>query len=72
MKVYFALYEMTADNFDLFVPLDAIAKRCGISEETAEKALDCLPVQTGPDGTGYRIEGSHMFVPPLLMMLAVK
>jgi len=72
LKVLYGLYDLTVHDFDLYVPLSDIAIKCKLSEEITENALDNLPVQIGPDNEGYRIEGSYMHIPPLLMMLSQK
>jgi len=69
LKVLYSLYDLTVSDFDLYVPLSDIAQKCKLSESETEFALDNLPVQLGPNGIGYRIEGSYMHIPPMLMML---
>lgn len=71
LKVFYGLYELSIDDFDLYVPLKDIAEKCKLSEHEVEKALDNLPVHLGSDGMGYRIEGCFMHIPPMLMMLPV-
>jgi hypothetical protein len=71
LRVLFTLYDMTCRDFDLYVSLESIAKQCKLPENDVVAALDNFPV-TAKDidgGTLYRIEGSFMHVPPLLMML---
>ena len=72
LKVLFNLYELTVRDFDLYVPLSEIAEKCKLSESETESALDKLPVQIGPNDTGYRIEGSYMLIPPMLTMFTQK
>ena len=72
LRVLYALYELTLDDFDLFVPLSAISEHSRLDEKTVEDALDRLPVQLGPDGQGYRIEGGNATLPPLLKLLVLK
>jgi len=72
LKVLYGLYDLTVHDFDLYVSLKDIAEKCKLSENETETALDNLPVQLGPNGAGYRIEGSYMHIPPLLMMLEQK
>lgn len=69
LKVLYGLYDLTVNDFDLFIPLNDIAEKCKLSESETETVLDKLPVQLGQDGTGYRIEGSYMHIPPMLIML---
>ncbi|MHC1696242.1 MAG: helix-turn-helix domain-containing protein [Eubacteriales bacterium] len=72
LRVLYTLYELTLDDFDLFVPLSAISEHSRLDEKTVEDALDRLPVQLGPDGQGYRIEGGNATLPPLLKLLVLK
>ena len=45
LKVFFALYELTVNNFDLFVPLELISEKCNLLITTVEEALDKLQIQ---------------------------
>ncbi|HWT74766.1 MAG TPA: helix-turn-helix transcriptional regulator [Mobilitalea sp.] len=55
------------------VSIDELMEKCKLSEEAIKATLDNLPIETkdSEDGqTLYRIEGSYMHVPPLLLLLA--
>lgn len=72
LKVLYALYELTVNDFDLYVPLSDIARKAKLSEPVVEEALEQIPVTVKPDEQGallYRIEGCFMHVPSLLLML---
>jgi len=72
LRVLYALYSLTADDFDRYVSLAAI---CTESKMTVEEVLDAmedleLTVQESETGELlYRIDGSRMHIPVLLMML---
>lgn len=75
LKVLFGLYELTVNDFDLFVQIEAINDKCNLSEEAVQSALDNLPIQikdTDDGQTLYRIEGSYMHIPPMLLMFREK
>lgn len=72
LRVFFGLYELTFNNFDLYVTIDEIASSCKVPTDMVESALDSLPIQakTLADGRdGYRIEGSYMHIPTVLTLL---
>jgi len=69
LKVLFALFNLTANDFDRWATIEEIADSCGLPVNDVDAALDKLPIQIGPNNTGYRIEGSYMYVPPLLIMM---
>lgn len=69
--VFFALYELTRKRFDLFVSSSDIAEKASISEEKVKEAFKRLPIHHKrlDDGSfGYRIEGSNMHIPALLLL----
>ena len=69
--VFFALYELTRDDFDLFVSIQDIADKSKMSEEKIQEAFKWLPIHHKrlDDGSfGYRIEGSNMHIPALLLL----
>jgi len=68
IKVLYSLYELSVHDNEIFIPIEAIAEKSGLSINETETALDQLPVQTGADGVGYRLDGGW-HLPPLLMML---
>ena len=72
LTVLLHLYELTINDFDLYVPIDAIAEAANLPAGIVDHALSELPVQTktldnGEDG--YRIEGSYMHIPAILHLL---
>ena len=69
--VFFALYELTRVNFDLFVSIQEVADKSKMSEEKIQEAFKWLPIHHKrlDDGRfGYRIEGSNMHIPALLLL----
>ncbi len=72
VTVLFALYELTADDFNLYVSLEEICQKCSLAETNTEECLNMLPIQIKDienGKKGYRINGAHMILPPLLMMI---
>ena len=72
LKIMYALYEMTVNDFDLYVPVSDIAIKAKLSEAEIEKALESIPVTIKDNGDGqllYRIEGNYMHIPSLLLLL---
>ncbi|MEA4833513.1 MAG: helix-turn-helix transcriptional regulator [Oscillospiraceae bacterium] len=72
LKIMYSLYEMTVNDFDLYVPISEIAKKAKMSEAETEKALEQIPVTVKDGENGdylYRIEGSYMHMPSLLLLL---
>ncbi|MFR1517934.1 MAG: helix-turn-helix domain-containing protein [Clostridia bacterium] len=75
LKVLYAIYEMTANDFDMYVSLTDITSKCSLSEADVTAALENIPVTIKDDENGepfYRIEGSYMHVPSLLLLLRNK
>jgi hypothetical protein len=72
LKLFFALYELTVNEFDIFVPIEAISEKSSLSVNSVEDALDKLPVQFSPDGKNYRIDGPCKHFVPMLLMFAEK
>lgn len=75
LRVLFGLYELTIKDSDYFVPIEAIEEACKLSRETVLSALDNLPIQVKDTEDGkslYRIEGCHMHIPAILLMLSMK
>jgi transcriptional regulator with XRE-family HTH domain len=71
LTVFFALYELTRQNYDWFVPMESIVKKAELDEKTVREAFNHLPIHHKrlDDGSmGYRIEASHMHLPPLLTL----
>lgn len=73
LKVMYALYELTAFDYDLYVSIDEIAEKSALSVSEAEKILYKLPITVikTDDTRKFRLDGSFMFVPPLLKLLCV-
>lgn len=72
LLVLYALYALTAEDFDLYVPLSEIARAARLSESETDAALGGLPVTVREDESGnalYRLEGSYMHIPSLLLLL---
>ena len=72
LRVFYALHELTKNNFGLFVTAETIAEKCKLMQDVVEKALDVLPVQVRDleDGNpGYVIEGGWTHIPALLTLL---
>lgn len=73
LKVLYGIFELTVHSFDdVFVSADDISAKCRLSAEAVRTALDNLPIQTKDTDEGqtfYRIAGSYMHMPSLLLML---
>ncbi|WP_082652213.1 helix-turn-helix domain-containing protein [Gorillibacterium timonense] len=75
LTVLFGLYELTKKDFDRFVSLKELEIQCKLPETVVESALSHLPVQVKIEEDGqcyYRIEGSSMHIPDILLMLRDK
>ena len=70
--MFFALYELTVSDFNIFVPIEAISEKCNLSVNVVEEALDKLPIQLCPNGKNYRIDGPYMHFVPMLLMFTEK
>lgn len=74
LTVFFALYELTRRNFDLFVGIDEIIKKSGLEENIVREAIKRMPIhqkRMDNGSIGYRIEGSNMHIPTLLTLFIV-
>ncbi|MCL1795116.1 MAG: helix-turn-helix domain-containing protein [Oscillospiraceae bacterium] len=74
LTVFFALYELTRRDFDLFVGIQEIGDKAKMSEEKIREIFKRLPIHHKrlDDGSiGYRIEGSNMHIPTLLTLFIV-
>lgn len=71
LRVMIELYELTCHDFDLYISVDEIAEKTGLSIENVEKALSEIPVQIKDTENGelYRIKGESMHIPPILLLL---
>ena len=74
LKVMFALYELTLNDFGLFVSVEDICDKCHLSESEVQSALENLDIQIKETDKGeyYRLHGAYMHIPPMLMMLGDK
>lgn len=74
LKVMFALYELTFNNFDLDVSIRDICDKCHLSESEVQSAIENLDIQIKEtdDSEFYRLHGAYMHIPPMLMMLGDK
>lgn len=74
LKVMFALYELTLNDFDLYVSVEDICNKCHLSESEVQGALENLDAQIKEtdEGERYRLHGAYMHIPPMLMMLGDK
>lgn len=75
LKVLFTLYELTISDFDLFVSMSTLIDHCKLSEDNIRSALKNIPIQVKDSNDGqllYRIEGSYMHIPSILLMLRSK
>ena len=68
LQVMYALYDLTVNDFDLFVTTKEIADKAGMPESDTILALKDLP--TTPKETNfdlaYRLDGGFMHIPSLL------
>ena len=74
LTVFIALHELTRIDFDLFVGIDKVVEKSGLSENTVSEAFKHLPIhhkRLDNGGIGYRIEGSNMHIPALLRLFMV-
>lgn len=71
LKVMYALYGLTINDFDVYVPVEDIAKDAGVSIEETEEVLKEMPVTLKEtDGRFlYRLDGAFCHIPPMLSML---
>lgn len=69
LRVFFTLYELTINDFDLFVSMELISEKCNLPIYTVEEALDKLPIHLCPSGKNYRIDGPYMHLVPMLLMM---
>lgn len=72
LTAFLTLYELTRKNLDLFVNIKDISEKSKMSEDKIREAFKWLPIHHKrlDDGSfGYRIEGSNMHIPVILMLL---
>ena len=70
MRVLYALYDLTINDFDKFVSIKEIAEKSNLQENEVEIALKEMPLtpKESDNELLYRIDGSFMHIPPMLKM----
>lgn len=71
LKVMYALYGLTIDDFDVYVPADDIAAAAHMTAGEVKEVLKQMPV-TAKETDGvilYRLEGAFCHIPPLLSLV---
>ena len=71
LKTMYALYELTREDFDLYVALEDVATMAKLSPEEAKQALEKLPLTVKEDAGEllYRLDGAFCHMPALLTFL---
>ena len=72
LRVMYALYDLTTDDFDRYVSLEEICTGAKMTEEDVLTAMEDLELTVMESEDGellYRIDGSRMHIPALLLML---
>ena len=70
MRVLYAIYDLTINDFDKFVSIKEIAIKSNIQENEVEIALKEIPLtpKESKNELLYRIDGSFMHIPSMLKM----
>lgn len=71
LTVFFALYQLTRQDYELFVPVEDIVRQAGVDEKIVREAFKHLPIhqkRLENSSMGYRIEASNMHLPALLSL----
>ena len=70
MRVLYAIYDLTINDFDKFVSIKEIAEKSNLQENEVEIALKEIPLtpKESDNELLYRIDGSFMHVPSMLKM----
>ena len=70
MRVLYALYDLTINDFDKFVSIKEIAIKSNLQENEVEIALREIPLtpKESDNELLYRIDGSFMHIPSMLKM----
>lgn len=70
MRVLYALYDLTINDFDKFVSIKEIAIKSNLQENEIEIALKEIPLtpKESKNELLYRIDGSFMHIPSMLKM----
>ena len=70
MRVLYAIYDLTINDFDKFVSIKEIAEKSNLQENEVEIALKEIPLtpKESDNELLYRIDGSFMHIPSMLKM----
>ena len=70
MRVLYAIYDLTINDFDKFVSIKEIAEKSNLQENEVEIALNEIPLTPKENDSEllYRIDGSFMHIPSMLKM----
>lgn len=70
MRVLYAIYDLTINDFDKFVSIKEIAEKSNLQENEVEIALKEIPLTPKENDSEllYRIDGSFMHIPSMLKM----
>ena len=70
IRVLYAIYDLTINDFDKFVSIKEIAKKSNLQENEVEIALKKIPLTPKENDNEllYRIDGSFMHIPSMLKM----
>lgn len=70
MRVLYAIYDLTINNFNKFVSIKEIAEKSNLQENEVEIALKEIPLTPKENDSEllYRIDGSFMHIPSMLKM----
>ena len=71
LKVLFALYSLTQQDFDLYVTAAVIAEAARLPVNLSENLLNSLPLTLKEENAElmYRLDGANSYLPSLLMLL---
>lgn len=71
LKTMYALYELTIEDFDLYVAVEEVAAKARLSQEETRQALEKLPLTVTEEGgeLRYRLDGAFTHMPALLTFL---
>ena len=71
LKVLFALYSLTQQDFDLYVTAAEIAEAARLPVNQTENLLNSLPLTLKEENGElmYRLDGANSYLPSLLMLL---
>lgn len=71
LKTMYALYELTIEDFDLYVSLEDISTKAQLPAEDTKQALEKLPLMVKEENGEllYRLDGAFCHMPALLTFL---